>query len=725
MIFTSVIIPFNKGKRYLKDCLNSLNEENLSDIEIILIINGNQEDINDLLKNHDNLNIIVKSFDYEMGVGKARNEGLKIATGKYIYFMDSDDYLFPNSLSKLIDVAHKTNGDFINGERINTPFIKDRFEEIFEEKYDAPLKQDKLSDFEFAISLLVGKRTNHDEVLSVLNSLIKKDVIEDNEFIDSTYHCDYDFIIDIMDNINSFYGVENAVYAKRIRDDPINSPSLNQEMKNNSPLQFYEDYKRIFKIISNKNEEKYNCLKLEMVKSFYNYYCKVFIPNFLDNPDNSWRGFYFDTMVEISKDFNLISINFFRKKEIKALQSKNKSSFRKLVKIKSNHEKIVKMFKTPWRFKTAIYNKIYNKNKIKDNQILFESFRGDFYSDSPKYLYEYLYEHYSDDFEFVWVINDFDTKIPGNPKKVKRFSLEYYKEWACSKYIVINGRQNDRLTKKTNQIYISTWHGTPLKKLGLDIGNVHSMDPNIKKSYIHVGKEWDYLISPNEYSTNILKSAFAYDGEILEMGYPRNDILYNADEKKINHIKYDLELDNDKKIILYAPTWRDDEYYGAGQMKFQLKLDLAKLKESLGDEYIILLRTHYFIADHLDLSGCEGFAYDVSKYNDIAELYLISDILITDYSSVFFDFANLKKPILYYTYDLEKYESLLRGFYIDIRNDVPGPLLKTTEEVIGSIKNIESLKEEYAEKYEIFYNKFCSLDDGNASKRIVKRIWNK
>ena len=120
MIFTSVIIPFNKGKRYLKDCLNSLNEENLSDIEIILIINGNQEDINDLLKNHDNLNIIVKSFDYEMGVGKARNEGLKIATGKYIYFMDSDDYLFPNSLSKLIDVAHKTNGDFINGERINS-----------------------------------------------------------------------------------------------------------------------------------------------------------------------------------------------------------------------------------------------------------------------------------------------------------------------------------------------------------------------------------------------------------------------------------------------------------------------------------------------------------------------------------------------------------------------------------------------------------------------------
>ena len=181
----------------------------------------------------------------------------------------------------------------------------------------------------------------------------------------------------------------------------------------------------------------------------------------------------------------------------------------------------------------------------------------------------------------------------------------------------------------------------------------------------------------------------------METGYPRNDILYKYNEDKVNQIKTSLNIPDDKKVICYAPTWRDDEFVDAGQVKFKLKLELNKLKEALSDEYIILIRTHYFISNNLDLEGVGDFAIDVSKYDDIGELYLISDILITDYSSVFFDFVNLKRPILYYTYDLEKYENVLRGFYIDIHEEVPGPLLRTTEEVIDAIKNIESLKEEY------------------------------
>jgi CDP-glycerol glycerophosphotransferase len=294
---------------------------------------------------------------------------------------------------------------------------------------------------------------------------------------------------------------------------------------------------------------------------------------------------------------------------------------------------------------------------------------------------------------------------------------------ARSKYWVINGRQTDILTKRDGQEIVSTWHGTPLKKLGLDIGDVYTRNPMIKQSYIDISRKWDYLISPNRYTTEILKSAFGYQKEIFETGYPRNDILYNADEDKINQVKSSLNIPKDKKVILYAPTWRDDEFEENGDIRFELKLELDKLKKELGDEYIILIRTHYFVADKIDLKGADDFVFNVSKYDDIAELYLISDILITDYSSVFFDYANLRKPILYYTYDLEKYENVLRGFYIDIHEDVPGPLLKTTDEVIDAIKNIESLKSEYQEKYDKFYERFCSIEDGNASKRIVEKVW--
>ena len=147
------------------------------------------------------------------------------------------------------------------------------------------------------------------------------------------------------------------------------------------------------------------------------------------------------------------------------------------------------------------------------------------------------------------------------------------------------------------------------------------------------------------------------------------------------------------------------------------------MREELGQEYMVLLRTHYFIADSIDVTGMEDFVVNVSKYSDIADLYLISDICITDYSSVFFDYANLRRPILFFTYDLEKYRDVLRGFYISIEDDVPGPLLFTNEEIVDAVKNIDKIEEQYRDKYDQFYERFCSFDDGHAAERIVERVF--
>ena len=274
------------------------------------------------------------------------------------------------------------------------------------------------------------------------------------------------------------------------------------------------------------------------------------------------------------------------------------------------------------------------------------------------------------------------------------------------------------------QVFVETWHGTPLKRLVFDQEEVTAASPKYKLEFYKQRKDWDYLISANDFSTETFRRCFMYEGEMLDVGYPRNDILYseNIDELSSN-IKQKLNIPHDKKVVLYAPTWRDDEYYGKGKYKFTLKLDLELLRERLSDEYVILLRTHQYIADALDISGLEGFAYNVSKYDDISELYLISDICITDYSSVFFDYANLRRPMLFYTYDIEKYRSQLRGFYIDMETELPGPLLYTSEEVLNAIINIDKINDQYKEKYEEFYNRFCHLDDGNASKKVVERVF--
>ena len=721
MTFVSIIIPFNRPKRYLKDCLDSLAEQNLDDEEIILVLNGLTEDIGELLNDYD-LNIITKSFESEIGVSKARNEALKMANGEYVYFIDSDDYIYLDGLSKLINVAKSTNVDFINGEKIITGYIRDRFSEELENLARDkiyPLTKNKLSDEEFSLRLLVGDKTEKFEVLSALHCLIKREKISDIYFDESVRHqCDYEFMVEVMNNVNSMVGVEDALYAKRVSDDFLNLPCLNQEMEDGGFLVYAQNYKDAYNSINN------SLLKQIMNQKLFRYFYDVYSIKFYSDSNKKWRNEYFDAYAELVQDVSFEKVSFFKKRELKALQARDKNKLRKLLKMRINFNKLFDM-NNSLRIKIAIYYKFFNKKGINKNQIIFCSFKGDYYSDSPKYIYEYLYENYKDDYDFVWVLNDKKVKIPGNPKRVTRFSLEYFKEVARSKYWVINGRQFDPLDKKDSQVIVSTWHGTPLKKLGLDIGNVYTMNPFIKHSYVNVSKQWDYLISPNRYTTNILKSCFGYQKEIFESGYPRNDILYNADEEMVNRIKSSLNIPEDKKVILYAPTWRDDEFIDAGLIKFQLKLELDKLKEAFSDEYIILIRTHYFIADKLDLSGVEDFAIDVSKYNDIAELYLISDLLITDYSSVFFDFANLKRPILYYTYDLDKYENVLRGFYIDIRNEVPGPLLETTDEVIDAIRNIDQLKEEYKEKYNQFYERFCSIDDGNASKRIVEKVWKK
>lgn len=245
-----------------------------------------------------------------------------------------------------------------------------------------------------------------------------------------------------------------------------------------------------------------------------------------------------------------------------------------------------------------------------------------------------------------------------------------------------------------------------------------------KQEFIKETSNWDYLISPNAYSSEIFKRAFRFEKVIIESGYPRNDYLYTSNnEKNLHAIKEAYGIPKDKKIILYAPTWRDDQFYEIGKYKFDIELDLHEMREKLGDHYIIILRMHYLVAEKFDLQPYKGFVYDFSNHEDIRDLYLISDLLITDYSSVFFDYANLRKPIFFYVYDIVEYRDKLRGFYFDFEKNAPGPLLKTTNDLIRSIKSLEDNDFKLPESFELFYNKFCYLEDGKASQRVVEIVF--
>lgn len=382
-----------------------------------------------------------------------------------------------------------------------------------------------------------------------------------------------------------------------------------------------------------------------------------------------------------------------------------------------------KYFKIMDKYNSAVSKLI----PVKKDLIVFESNVGKAVSDSPKVIYNKLKE-YGEDYQIVWVSNQQFPFNDPNVVTVKRLSPEYYHYLSRAKYWINNQNFPHYITKPKEAIYIQTWHGTPLKKMLNDVESFEGRDDNYKNRVNNAIQNWDYLVSPSPYASECFKSAFEFHKEILEVGYPRNDIFYNKNEKYINDkkekIKQRLGIQDNRKIILYAPTFRDDEINKAKKHIINLQIDLQQMKEQLSKDYILILRPHIIISNALQLDhSLDDFVINGSKYNDINDLFLITDICITDYSSVMFDYANTKKPMIFFTYDLDHYKNNLRGFYFDFENEAPGPLIKTNNELITAIKNIEEVQKKYQEKYEQFYNKFCTFEDGNATTRIIEQVF--
>lgn len=363
---------------------------------------------------------------------------------------------------------------------------------------------------------------------------------------------------------------------------------------------------------------------------------------------------------------------------------------------------------------------------LSKNVVVFESNVGRNYSGNAKAIYEEMVKQGLDhQYRIVWSVENVKEAIPGRVIKVRRTRLKYLYYMAVAKVWVSDSRMPKWLKKRKGNTYIQTWHGTPLKKLALDM-DVLSMGGSTDVQKYHDNftantRTWDYLISQNAFSTETFRRCFDFHKEMLEIGYPRNDVLFaRNNDAAIRKIKKRLGLPLDKKIILYAPTWRDDQYYEKSIYKFASDMDYDLMKQQLSDEYVMIVKFHYLVKDNIDWSRYQGFIYEFNQHQDIADLYLVSDILITDYSSVMFDYSLLKRPMFFFAYDIENYKNNLRGFYFDFLATAPGPIVKTTAELADSILQYDA--KEWEDRYRIFTDTYNHADDGNASKKVVRLI---
>lgn len=355
----------------------------------------------------------------------------------------------------------------------------------------------------------------------------------------------------------------------------------------------------------------------------------------------------------------------------------------------------------------------YRTQKLDEKCIVFESMWGSKYSCNPQHLYEYIDKNYPE-YKCVWSLKEARMPIKGNGIRVRKGSQEYFKYLATAKYLVNNVNFEDTYVKRDGQIEIQTMHGTPLKTLGYDVPGELTTKPERDNFAMKIDR-WDYLVVQGKFMEEKSVPIYKFEKEILRTGYPRTDIFYKTSKSDIENIKKKLEIPLDKKVILYTPTWRI-------RNKFDMQLDLDKMKECLADEYIILIRLHYFCGQSDYFTADNKFVFDLRSYRTVEDLYLISDILITDYSSVMFDYALLNKPMLFFTYDLEDYRDNLRGMYVDIEEEAPGPLVFNTEEVIHSILNIDEEMKKYSEKISAFKNKYLTYENGNTCQTIIDTV---
>ncbi len=365
---------------------------------------------------------------------------------------------------------------------------------------------------------------------------------------------------------------------------------------------------------------------------------------------------------------------------------------------------------------------------ISDNMILFEAFGGRRYADSVRAVYEELLsdEQYRS-FYFVWAFSEPEKHkyLLSNHHTilVRKGSRDYLHYCATCRYWINNVTVADYLKPSREHIYIETWHGTPLKRLGCDIQT--DSDPRQSRRRMHrryrkKGKKVTWFPSPSDYYTDRLISAFGLDDSqrkrFVTTGYPRNDRLFHYNEEDVASIREKLQIPEGKTVILYTPTWRDSAVNEQGQFALPAGIDIPVLMSCLSDDYILLFRAHHQIRTCRELKDCRN-VIDVSSWEDPNDLYIVSDMMVTDYSSTMFDYANLKRPMIFHMFDLEDYKDHVRGFYLP-PEELPGPITHSPEELASAIER-QRKSFQYDEKYKNFNKKYNHYEDGNAARRVI------
>jgi CDP-glycerol glycerophosphotransferase len=370
--------------------------------------------------------------------------------------------------------------------------------------------------------------------------------------------------------------------------------------------------------------------------------------------------------------------------------------------------------------KAAVYARVLNRLPTKKGLVFFESHLGKQYSDSPRAIYEELRRRELP-YTCVWSYAKQPDGFPEDATLVRRYGWRALIAMARAEFWVDNAGLPPLALKRADQTYIQTWHGTALKVMGFDVPSVKRASKAEHEALERQAGRWDHFLVRCEHDVDTLVPAFRVKGEILRYGYPRNDVLARplSPQERLDRLAK-LGLPRDRRIVLYAPTFR--ERTGGGREKFTLQIDVDRFAAELGSTHVLLVRPHY-LDRYVVAPRHADVVRNASGVHDVSDLLAVADVLVTDYSSVMFDFAVTRRPMVFFTYDYDEYVNESRGTYFDLAETAPGPLVATSDDVLAAIRDADAWLPDYAERYNAFVKRFAEYDDGHAAERVVDRFF--
>ncbi|WP_377270754.1 CDP-glycerol glycerophosphotransferase family protein [Peterkaempfera sp. SMS 1(5)a] len=707
----SLIVPIYQVQGYLRECLDSILEQSYADFEIIGVNDCSPDACGDILDEYASRDERVKAVHLRenVGLGRARNAGMEQATGDYLFFLDSDDTLTPGSLQQIADRLDATDDpDVLIFDYARTfwwgkaqrNILASVFQKSGPEVFTAKQRPEFLK-----------------LIMVVWNKVYRRGFVDRHGFqFPPGYYEDTPWTFPVLMSAERIAALDSVVvhYRQRRQGNILRTVSRKH-------FDIFDQYERVFTFIEANPElaEWKPWLFGHMIDHFIAILAK-------DNrvPDSA-RAEFFEQASRHYRQYmpadyvrpqglqglkhNLIARGAYPVFQTLKVANKGRKRLRTTVRKAKNK---VEKRQLQQFYETQL------KRPVDENLAVYSSYWGRGYVCNPVAVYAKAKEIAPQIHGVVVALEDEVHTLPPGTDYIVPGTRRYWEVMARAKYFFNNVNFEDMLIKREGTVHVQTQHGTPVKHMGIDMLNYPAAAKGMSfGKLLQRSDRWDYCLSSNRHSTEIWERAYPCSFKGLESGYPRNDRFYTSTAEDVRRIREELGIEPGKIAVLYAPTHRDYNKV------FVPQLDFAKLCEDLGDDYVLLLRGHHFYSGSSELEKLKSAPnlIDVTGHTSSEDLQLAADVLITDYSSIMFDYANLDRPILVYADDWEIYAAS-RGVYFDLMEDRPGHVARSQQQLLNLFTSGAWQDELSAGWRETFRRRFCQFDDGRASERVVRHV---